>query len=108
MNQHWLFLLTQSPTQTALANESLDAVVTAALFDQKVDVVFMNEGCEWVQSPDNDKLDLLGSMDNCTLYTLASLTDNNRPEQLNQSIFKTLSTDELKHKMSACDKILSF
>jgi len=120
MQQHLLFLLTQSPTTSELAVESLDAVVTAALFDQDVEVVLIEDGIEWLNSESAvkgyDKLEMIVSMENCGLYAL-SIEDAHPPKGAGEAntyrvksnlSYQVISVDELKNKMNDCDKILSF
>ena len=42
--KHWLFFTTRSPWTSSNAAACVDMVMTAAIFDQKVNLVFCNDG----------------------------------------------------------------
>ena len=60
---HWLFLTTKSPWTSSNAAACIDMVMTAAIFDQKVKVVFCNDGVYQLLAGQNG--------DACGMKTLA-------------------------------------
>ncbi|MES2624578.1 MAG: sulfurtransferase complex subunit TusC [Pseudomonadota bacterium] len=59
----WLFVTTRSPWTTSSAASCMDMVMTAAIFDQKVTLVFCNDGVYQLLAGQNGKA--------CGIKTLA-------------------------------------
>jgi len=116
-NKNLLFIFRSAPYSSPMAQEGLDALMAAAIFDQNVSVIFMSDGV-WQLQPNQrpsagknmEKMLRALEMYNINqLYVQTSALQERRINPQYLSINCTQVTDsEIRQIMSGADHILSF
>ncbi len=117
---HYLFILKQSPYQSSLAREALDLALASAAFDQKVSLLFIDDGVYQLKSKQQSQTNIKQKNIEKTLGSLPlfDVTDVHVCQQSLSSrglsvedLIKdidALPADQVPSLVAAADKVLSF
>lgn len=114
----YLFLLRQSPYGSTLAREALDMALATAAFDQKVQLVFLNDGVYQLitnhQAELKQRKDISKTLPALALYEITevyadanSITDRGlEPSELAQGI-TVINTQQISELIESADAVMS-